>query len=181
MKQRDNVTDFLLIRHGETAWHLPTEKGAKGWGADMAPLTETGINQIKSIIPLVRDWSPEYFLTSPTSRTLNTCALLSAALKVPFKVEFDLHEWIPDYRLKWESVKEVTTAQREMESLGGEWPEGETRYWEPLSKVRQRSLSVLEKHLTKTKVAVVYHEWVINALTDQKIQLAESVEFTIKA
>ena len=175
------MTDFLLIRHGETAWHLPTAKGAKGWGADMAPLTENGIGQIKSIIPHVRDWSPECFLSSPTSRTLNTCALLSAALRVPFEVEFDLHEWIPDYRLKWESVNDVITAQEEMESLDGEWPEGETRYWEPLSKVRQRSLFALEKHLTKTRVAVICHEWVINSLTGHNIGLAESIEYIFKA
>ncbi len=174
------MTDFLLIRHGETAWHLPAAKGAKGWGADMAPLTENGIIQVENMIPRVRDWSPEHFLSSPTSRALNTCALISAGLKVPFEVVFDLHEWIPDCRLKWESVNEVTAAQVEMERHGGEWPEGETRYWEPLSKVRQRCLSVLEKHLTKTKVAVVCHEWVINALTGQKVQLAQSVEYTIR-
>ena len=175
------MTKFLLIRHGETAWHLPSSKGAKGWGADLAPLTTTGINQIKNIMPDICKWSPELLLTSPTTRTLSSCALISNELRIPFEVEFDLHEWIPDLRLTWESVDEVKTAYQEMVSLNGEWPEGESRDWEPLSSVRQRVTEVLEKYLSNLKVAVVCHELVISSLTGQNPRLAESIEYTYEA
>ena len=61
------MTQFLLIRHGETAWELPIAKGAKGWGGEIAPLTLTGIDQIRNIIPDVREWCPELIVSSPTS------------------------------------------------------------------------------------------------------------------
>ena len=146
------MTEFLLIRHGETAWHLPKAKGAIGWGVDIAPLTENGICQVKGLIPQVREWSPECFITSPTSRTLHTCALLSAALDLPFEVEFDLHEWIPDDRMDWDSLDKVKAASEEMEILGGEWPEEGPRNWEPLSNIRRRCSAVFKKHLNRSKV-----------------------------
>ena len=111
-----------------------------GWGAELAPLTDTGIRQIRSIIPVVREWSPELIVSSPTSRTLHTCALLSTELSIPFEVAFDLHEWIPDFQFRWKSSEDILIARKEMDGLGGEWPEGETRNWEPLSQVRQRVL-----------------------------------------
>jgi len=171
------MPEFLLIRHGETAWHFPNSKGAKGWGADLAPLTENGINQIKNAIPAIHNWAPELLLTSPTTRTLTSCAIIAMALRIPFEVEFNLHEWIPDLSFDWKTSKEVEIAQNEMVSLCGEYPEGETRSWEPLSKVRQRALDVFSNYLTHTKVAVVCHEWVIYSLTGRKLKFAESVDF----
>ena len=116
------MTQFLLIRHGEPAWHLPKAKGAIGWGVDIAPLTEDGVRQVKGLIPQVRDGSPDLFISSPTSRTLHTCALLSSAVAIPFEVEFDLHEWIPDTRMRWTSIEEVREAMNELENMNGEWP-----------------------------------------------------------
>jgi len=171
------MTEFLLMRHGETAWHFPNSKGAKGWGADLAPLTENGISQIKNAIPTIQSWAPELLLTSPTTRTLTSCALITMALRIPFVVEFNLHEWIPDLSFNWKTSKEVEIAQNEMVSLGGEYPEGEIRSWEPLSTVRRRALDVFNNYLTNAKVAVVCHEWVIFSLTGRKLLFAESVDF----
>ena len=171
------MTRFLLIRHGETAWHLTNAKGATGWGAELAPLTETGIRQIQGITQAVREWSPEIILSSPTSRTLHTCALLSTALGIPFEVAFDLHEWIPDFQFKWKTSDDILVSRKEMEQLGGEWPEGETRCWEPLSQVRQRVSSVLKRYSNRARVAVTCHEIVISALTGRNIGLAERIEY----
>jgi broad specificity phosphatase PhoE len=102
-------------------------------------------------------------------------------LRIPFEVEFNLHEWIPDLGFNWETLHEVETAQNEMVNFGGEWPENESRSWEPLSKVRQRTLDVLSNYLSNKKVAVVCHEWVINSLTGLRPQLAETIEYTYKA
>jgi len=173
------LTQFLLIRHGETAWDLPIAKGAKGWGGEIAPLTLTGIGQIRNIIPDVREWGPELIVSSPTSRTLQTCALLSSQLSLSFEVEFDLYEWAPNLNLMWETFEEVQTALDEMEYLGGEWPEGETRAWEPLSSVRQRALNVLDRYTSHDRVAVTCHQVVIKALTGKTLDLAEYVEYTL--
>ena len=173
------MTQFLLIRHGETAWDLPIAKGAKGWGGEIAPLTLTGIEQIKNIIPNVRAWGPELIVTSPTSRTLHTCALLASQLSLPFEVEFDLYEWAPNLNLMWETIEEVQAALDEMEYLGGEWPEGEIRVWEPLSSVRQRASNVLQRYTNYTRVAVTCHQVVIKALTGETLELAEHIEFEL--
>ena len=172
---------FLLLRHGETAWDLPRGKGTKGWGIEIAPLTEKGIRQIQAIVPDIRDWAPELFLSSPATRTLESCALICSELKMPFKVAFDLHEWIPDQTQMWTSIDEVRTAYEEMERCGGEWPEGETRGWEPLSQVRHRTLGVLEQYRKRSRVAVLCHEVVIKSLTGHNLGLAESIAYEISA
>lgn len=171
------MTKFLLIRHGETAWHLPRIKGTKGWGVELAPLTAIGINQIRNLIPVIRTWSPDLLLTSPTTRTLTSCALILNEIKIPFEVEFDLHEWIPDLQFTWESIEEVKTAHNEMVQMGGEWPEGETCNWESLSSVRQRVTDVLKKYISNSRVAVICHELVIESLTGKKLGLAEYIEY----
>ena len=173
------MTQFLLIRHGETAWDILIAKGAKGWGGEIAPLTPNGIDQVRNIIPVVREWTPELIVTSPTSRTLHTCGILASQLFLPFEVEFELYEWLPNLNLLWETYEEVENAFNEMEQLGGEWPEGETRVWEPLSSVRRRSLTVLEQYTKHSKVAVTCHQVVIKALTGKTLDLAEYVEYTI--
>ena len=66
-----------------------------------------------------------------------------------------------------------------MENLNGEWPEGETRVWEPLSSVRQRATNVLERYTSHDRVAVTCHQVVIKALTGETLDLAEYVEFTL--
>lgn len=79
----------------------------------------------------------------------------------------------------WETVEEVQTALEEMDYLGGEWPEGETRVWEPLSSVRQRSSNVLERYTNYNRIAVTCHQLVIRALTGKTLDLAEFIEFTL--
>jgi broad specificity phosphatase PhoE len=158
---------------------LPIAKGAKGWGGEIAPLTLTGIEQIKNIIPDVHEWGPELIVTSPTSRTLHTCALLASQLSLPFEVEFDLYEWAPNLNLMWETIEEVQAALDEMEYLGGEWPEGEIRVWEPISSVRQRASNVLQRYTNHTRVAVTCHQVVIKALTGETLELAEHIEFEL--
>ena len=171
------MTLFLLIRHGETDWSLPAAKGAKGWSADLAPLTDNGISQVRNAIPEIRDWSPELILSSPATRALSTCALIATELQIPFKVEFDLHEWVPDNSLSWQSHQDVANAQKEMENCGGEWPNGKIFPWEPLSHVKSRVHVVLKRYMDYQKVAVACHELVIRSLTNQKTKLAESVEY----
>jgi len=158
---------------------LPVTKGAKGWGAEIAPLTPAGICQIRNIVPEVREWSPQLIVTSPTSRTLHSCALLSLGLTLPFEVEFDLHEWYPHKNLNWASMAEVEASLEEMERLGGEWPEGRTCVWEPLSAVRQRVLNVLERYRQYIRVAVTCHQIVIKSLTGETLDLAEYTEFRL--
>ena len=171
------MTTFYLIRHGESRLDLAAGgnlKGAeRGWSAHIIPLTEKGISQIENASKSLSTEDPQIIISSPMSRALQSAAILSRILDLPLRVEFDLHEWICGWR---DSMALVEETEAEMHELGGEWPSGETRDWEPMSSVRGRVGRVLEQYQTFQRVVVVCHETVIFSLTGKKMGFAEFVK-----
>ena len=170
------MTTFYLIRHGESMLDLAAGgnlKGAeKGWAAHIIPLTENGISQIENASKALSTEAPQLVISSPMSRALQSAAILSRILDLPLRVEFDLHEWICGWR---DSIELVSETEAEMRELGGEWPLGETRDWEPMSSVRDRVSRVLGRYRTFQRVVVVCHETVIFSLTGKRMGFAEFV------
>ena len=175
------MTTFYLIRHGEPIWDLAAGgnlKGAeRGWAAHIIPLTEKGISQIENASKSLSTEGPQIVISSPMSRALQSAAILSRILDLPLRVEFDLHEWICGWR---DSMELVGETEAEMRELGGEWPIGETRDWEPMSSVRGRVSRVLERYQTFQRVVVVCHEMVIFSLTGKKMGYAEFVKIDMR-
>ena len=77
------------------------------------------------------------------------------------------------------ALPQVLAAQEEMWNLGGEWPAGDSRKWEPVSSVRARVRPVLEQYLHLSNVVVVCHDIVIFSLTDVRTEFAQMVRYEI--
>jgi broad specificity phosphatase PhoE len=173
------VTIFYVVRHGETDWCIARERRLKGAAFDLIPLTPLGIQQIEQTVELLRPKDVQLILSSPMTRTLQSAAVASRALDLPLAVEFDLHEWVPDLTYSWESAEEVTAAHDECLRLGGEWPPGEQRGWEPHSGVRRRVLAALERYGHVERVAVFSHGVVMYSLLGRWCELGELRELRL--
>lgn len=158
------MTSFLLMRHGEPDYSGPNKWHAPGWGADLAPLTSAGEQQVAQQLGAILEFGPEMVIVSPTSRALHTALVLRQELPVPFKVEFDLHEWVPDRAFQWQTLADVRKLGAEYERCSGEWPPGETRPWESVSSVRFRALAVFRRYLTYHRVLAISHAMLIEAV-----------------
>jgi uncharacterized phosphatase len=174
------MTEYLLMRHGQPDYSGPRKWNAPGWGADLAPLTGIGEKQVLEQISEIYKFDPNVVITSPATRAIHRALVLRQAIKVPFRVEFELHEWVPDLSFQWETLSEVEKLQLEYESLNGKWPTGETRPWEQLKSVRTRVIRVLRQYLNYERVLVVCHGEVIKALTGVKqIDLACQLPYSL--
>jgi uncharacterized phosphatase len=172
------MTEFLLLRHAEADYSKPMKWKTPGWGADLAPLSDRGIEQAKNCAAEIQKWNPNILLCSPTTRTLQTALIVQSFISIPFEVEFDLHEWVPHRKFQWTCLEDVQKYEREFESLGGMWPQGEEKTWESLSMVRERVISVLNKYTKYKKVVVICHGIVIQSLTGRKnLQNAQSIVY----
>ncbi len=169
-------TSFLLMRHGHADW--ARVRHCIGWGADVVPLSDLGRQQVRDRIADIKAWQPTIILSSPMTRSLETATIVSQALFIPIEVRFELHEWIPKLSMDWRSLDEVTSLQNDLMACGGEWPAGQSRDWEPLSRVRSRALSVLDKCGDGQRVLVTAHRVLMYALTGQfEIANAEIIDF----
>ena len=113
------------------------------------------------------------------TRALQSAAIISRLLVVPLTVEFDLHEWVPDTTYTWDSAEAAQAAYAEMIRLGGEWPPGERRWWEPLSNVRRRVLASFDRFAHLDRVIVVGHGVAMQSLIGRSPELAEICEYQV--
>jgi broad specificity phosphatase PhoE len=113
------------------------------------------------------------------TRSLQTAAILSRRLDLPLEVSFDLHEWLPDMTFNYDTAAVIVLAYEEMIRLGGEWPPGETRNWEPFSAVRKRVTAVLQQYTHLETVLVACHAAVIQALTGEVIEMAAYTKYQL--
>ena len=173
------MATVYLVRHGETDWPLVNQRRLIGAANDLAPLTGEGERQVLAAAERLRQAHVGLLVASPMTRALQSAALLSRALGVPLRVEFDLHEWVPDRTYSWDSPAQVVAAYEELLRAGGEWPaEGPRPRWEPVSAVRQRVRGVLARYAdADATIAAVTHAGVITALTGHDAALAEVVPY----
>lgn len=159
------MTTFLLVRHAEADYSGPMKWGVAGWGGDIAPLTQKGIEQVKERGPELSGFRPDIILCSSMSRAVQTVLLLREYMNdVPVSVEFDLHEWVPDRLFKWQTLDDVMAAMNEMKKSGCEWPDGKEKRWESFSMVRKRVMNVLKKYTAYERVFVLCHAVLISSI-----------------
>ena len=162
-----------LLRHGEADYGPIRERNWPGAASDLAPLTARGLQQATTA---ARQHSSSAgavgIVSSPMTRALQTAALLACDLGLLVEVDFELREWLPDDTFSWRSYADVVTAADDFERCGGEWPAGQRRSWEPLSRVRERATTALTRHLSEMNddqvLIAVCHEMVIRALTGER-------------
>ncbi|MCC7407698.1 MAG: histidine phosphatase family protein [Phycisphaeraceae bacterium] len=177
---------FTLMRHGQPAFDAFAHRTLIGGCHDWIPLSPQGIEQVHAA---ALDWRQTHaphlikpfdlILASPMTRALHTAALVSRILDLPMHVEFDLHEWLPDLTFRYESFAPVQQAIDDRKQCHNEWPPGQTRTWEPFSQVRKRATAVLERYTDKQSVLVVCHHTLIQALTGQSLDHAQSLPFDL--
>jgi len=78
---------LYLIRHGQTAWSL----SGQHTGVTDIPLTAYGEDEVRALVPWLRDIAFAHVLTSPLLRARQTCILAGLADSVV--IEPDLTEW----------------------------------------------------------------------------------------
>lgn len=74
---------FYLVRHGQTDYSMKNSRIYQGFGVNLAPLSETGVQQIEEMAKDVRLKGTEIILSSPYTRALQTAAILSKELGAP--------------------------------------------------------------------------------------------------
>ncbi len=124
------------MRHGHPDYSGPRKWQTPGWGSDLAPLSDEGVKQVAGQLGAVQEFNPEIVIASPMTRAVQTALVLRPGLQVPFMVEFDLHEWVPDRTFQWRTLGEVQALQSDYERCNGVCPEDETRLWETTEAVR---------------------------------------------
>jgi len=137
-------TKYYLLRHAEADYTRPSEVKTKGWGLDLAPLSKKGRKQVENIAADVHKISPEIIITSPTTRTMETTLILLQHLDAEFRVEFDLHEWIPGFDFEWRNIDDIYRIEKEFEAFGGEYRGDDEKNWESLSMIRMRGTTILD-------------------------------------
>jgi broad specificity phosphatase PhoE len=159
------MTTFPLMRHAQPDFSGLERLGVAGWPVDIAPLTPSGEQQVMGQVSQIIEFGPEAIIASPVTRALHTASLLLTELHIPFKVEFDLYDWLPDLRCQRLTMDELRARQSEYNSLKCEWPVGETRLWETASSMRLRVLAVLGKYYGYSRVLAVCHQEPIRVIT----------------
>ncbi|TDD53040.1 histidine phosphatase family protein [Kribbella antibiotica] len=169
-----NVTQVYLIRHGEPDYATIDGQGLRGAAADSAPLTPDGVRQAEELADLLSGIGATYLVSSPFTRALQFAAIVGHRLALGVRVDHELRDWLPDHSGSWRGMADVQAARAEFEAYGGEWPDADgegcrKRSWEPLSKVRARAETALDRHAAGTDgpVLAITHATVIRALTGQ--------------
>ena len=172
------MTVYYFVRHGQTSYALADERHLKGDSRSLMPLTRAGRDEIVAASHSLRELQAELILASPMTRAMESAAILSRLLDLPIRVEFDLHEWIPDLTFSWAEFETVEAAYQEMMQTQEGQPV-EPKNWEPLSCVRERALHVLKRYCDLNRVLVVCHGVVIYSLTGQNLTTGGCCSFEL--
>lgn len=175
------MTVFYLIRHGEPTYEFVEERGFIGLGRALAQLTEEGVRQITETSKDERLKLCDLIIASPYTRALQSAAILSRELGIELHVEVDLHEWLPDkVYFQYKTRDDCRKLKEDYLLHNGKYPENQTKVWETTESMKKRMESVLNKYLAYSKVIVVCHSMVMEALTGYKnICFGQIIEYVV--
>ena len=156
---------FYLIRHGETDYSDRNTKIYKGFGVNLSPLSENGIQQIKETAKDLRLTDADIILSSPYTRALQTAAILSKEIGIEIAVETDLHEWVANKNYIYDEDEKAEKSYQQYVDNQGEYQDGVDEVWESKQMMEERVLAVLKKYSQYKKVIVACHGMMIHAVT----------------
>lgn len=158
MEDRDDMTTFYFIRHGQMDTSMAGEKFYKGFSYNMMTLSEKGIQQIHETAKDKRLFSAELIIASPFGRTMHSAAILSKDLNVEMRVETDLHEWLADgVTYEFLPDEEAEKSYKSLTENKGHHPAGQACLWESAEQMKKRVMKVLDKYTKYDSVIVVCH------------------------
>ncbi len=79
---------FYFIRHGETDWN----RQHRAMGKQDIPLNETGVQQAREAVPLLKGHTIASIAVSPLARAKKTAEIIADSFHVPMTVIEDLQE-----------------------------------------------------------------------------------------
>ena len=98
------------MRHGEADYQPIRERGWPGSAADLAALSDLGVEQARQAADRLAGAGATAVVSSPMTRALQTAAIVAIRLGLPLSVQFDLREWLPDDTFSWRSADNVRAA-----------------------------------------------------------------------
>ena len=148
-----------------------------GFGRDLAPLSEKGIQQAEEVAKDERLKTAELIVSSPYTRALQTAQIISRNTGIEMRVELDLHEWIPDLSNRYTTSEEAFRLTDEFVDCKGVYPTETRKLWETLEDMRKRMRRVADKYAEYEKVIFVGHGMAFRSLVYIEIMKpAEIVE-----
>lgn len=172
---------FYFVKHGESDYSRRNTKIYQGFGVNLSPMSELGIEQIKKCAKDERLKEADIILSSPYTRALQTAAILSKELNVDIVIETDLHEWLANKNYIYETDDIAEACYREYEENNGIYPFDEEKKWEDAKTIRKRVFEVLEKYAHYDNVIVACHGMMIQATVGCLLpKNGEIIEFDYK-
>lgn len=155
---------FYLVRHGKTDYSEQNKKVYQGFGVNLSPLDEQGVEEIKNTAKDERLRSADIILSSPYTRAVQTAAILSKELQKDIIIETDLHEWLANKNYVYESDEAAEKNYREFVKNNGVYPDDKDLDWEDVFTIRRRVLAVFDRYRHYPKVIVACHGMLIQSL-----------------
>lgn len=154
----------ILIRHGDTDYSCCLKNGQFGSGLNLSSLSNIGIEQATITSADEQLKNSQLIVTSPYTRAMQTAAIISRKTNIDIKVDYDLHEWLPDLNYL-NRYNEEAIISEDFLNHEGFWPKDEPKNWEPINMLSKRVTTALNKYLSYDKIIVVSHAVVIYHLT----------------
>lgn len=127
----------------------------------------------------------EIVVSSPFTRALRTASIICRELSLPIKVEYGLHEWIPDLTLEYDSFEKVLELANDFTRNNGSYPNDGSRLWETKDSKIKRAKESLRNYINFSRVIIVSHEMIIKSITgtniDEIIQYCQIIERSSEA
>lgn len=150
------MTEFVLVRHGETDWNA----AGRLQGSQDVPLNAQGITQARAVAAMLCAEPWDVVIASPLSRAFDT------AVQIVDTLGIQMHEILTDVRLQerhYGAVEGLTVLERTTRFPDGVWPDAETD-----AMLDARSGAVLDELAARypgQRVMIVAHGgWIRSAL-----------------
>lgn len=167
---------ILLIRHGEADYSAVDKKGYLGFGRDLAPLSQKGIEQAEKVSQISSLIKSQVIISSPYTRALQTASIISKNTRINISVELGLHERIPDLYCELRTQEEFIKSFEDYDLFEGIYPDLKKYHWESTDLQIERLKFSLQKYLNYNQIIIVSHGELIRRFKSVRLPFCGLVE-----
>lgn len=170
---------MFIQRHGESEANANKIFSCKKYDPE---LTETGIEQIRNLIPFYNDKNITKIISSPSLRAKQTAAIISEALGLDYEIDEDLIEvdlgdlegktYQVSHRLKifHGIIENWVIGDKQLKFVGGE----------TYQSVRSRIDRLLDKYQEREDVLLVAHNTLFAIMISDKVEFEHTSELFMR-